>query len=344
MRAAAPTQTPTTHGKRLDLLPFAPIHDHDFDECPDGFAVGEGRGQRAAVPLSHTPLLAGVAGRGAGAQLALGRGLGRLAYWFARRERRVAAINIALCLPELDAHQRQTLLEQHFGSLGCAIFETAMVWWASAARWRRMVQFEGTEHLRAALEQGHGALLLTAHFTTLESGARALTLLGPTSIMYLTPKNPLIAELSRRGRARHTVQAISSEQIRDLLHNLKRNLPVWYAPDQRFTDKNSALVPLFGHPAASNVATSRLARISGAPVLPFFPARRSDNRGYVMRILPPFANFPTADPVADTRRFHELIEAEVRRNPEQYLWAYKRLRRPGYDPYAADAEQRSVQS
>jgi len=275
--------------------------------------------------------------------LAVGSACGRLAYCFARRDRRIAAINIALCLPELDARQRHALVKRHFASLGCAIFETSLVWWASATRWRRMVQFEGVEHLRAALDQGRGALVLTAHFTALESGARALTLLGPTSIMYLTPKNALIAELSRRSRARHTVQAISSEQVRDLLQNLKRNLPVWYAPDQRFTDKNSALVPLFGQPASSNVATSRLARISGAPVLPFFAARRSDNRGYLVRILPPFENFPSEDPVADTRRFHQLIEAEVRRHPEQYLWAYKRLRRPGYDPYARATDRHSAQ-
>jgi Kdo2-lipid IVA lauroyltransferase/acyltransferase len=311
---------------------------------------------RAAKPTTHVPLYRFLTPRfwaiwlGLGlvrtisllplpAVLAVGRSLGRLGYLLARRERRVARINIALCLPELDARQQRQLLKRHFAALGCAVFETALVWWASAARWRGMVQFEGTEHLRAALDQGRGALVLTAHFTTLESGARALTLLGPTSIMYLTPKNELIAELARRGRARHTVQAIASTQIRDLLHNLKDNLPVWYAPDQRFTDKNSALVPLFGHAASSNVATSRLARISGAPVLPFFPFRRRDNRGYLVRILPPLENFPSADPVADTRRFHELIEAEVRRYPEQYLWAYKRLRRPGYDPYAATAHQ-----
>jgi KDO2-lipid IV(A) lauroyltransferase len=277
------------------------------------------------------------------AQLAIGRGLGRLGYLFSGRDRRIAGINIALCLPELSAPQRRRLLKQHFASLGCAVIETGMVWWASPARLRRLIQFEGEEHLRAALDKGRGALLLTAHFTTLETGARALTLLVPTSIMYLTPKNALIAELSRRSRARHTVQAISSEQVRRLLHNLKSNLPVWYAPDQRFTDKNSALVPLFGQPAASNVATSRLARISGAPVLPFFPRRRTDNRGYIVRILPPFEHFPSDDPIADTRRFHELIEVEVRRQPEQYLWAYKRLRRPGYDPYAADAGQRGQQ-
>jgi KDO2-lipid IV(A) lauroyltransferase len=267
-------------------------------------------------------------------QMRIGNVLGRLAYSFSRRDRRIAHINVQLCLPELGEQARRNLVRAHFQALACALFETGLVWWAPDERLRRLIAFEGVEHLRAALARGRGALLLTAHFTTLEMGARALTLLGPTSIMYLTPSNPLIAELSRRGRTRHTVQAISSEQIRDLLQNLKNNIPVWYAPDQRFTDKNSAIVPLFGQPAASNVATSRLAKISGAPVVPYFPERRADNRGYTVRIYEPLANFPTDDPIEDTRRFHELIEAHVRRYPAQYLWAYKRFKGAGVDPYA----------
>jgi KDO2-lipid IV(A) lauroyltransferase len=270
-------------------------------------------------------------------QMAFGRGLGRVAYALSRRDRRIADINIRLCLPGLTTQERDDLVREHFESLGCALLETGLVWWASPQHLKELIEFEGVEHLRDALAQGRGALLLSAHFTTLELGARALTLLGPTSIMYLTPKNPLVAEFSRRNRSRHTVSAISSDRVRDLLQSLKSNLPVWYAPDQRYTGKNSEIVPFFGQPAASNVATSRLAKISGAPVLPYFPKRRADNRGYVVQIHAPLDNFPSDDPVADTRRFHELIEANVRDHPEQYLWTYKRFRRPGPDgdPYRA---------
>lgn len=270
-------------------------------------------------------------------QLAVGRVLGRIGYFFSRRDRRIARINIDLCLPEWSETQRRRLAKAHFESLGCALLETGLVWWASDARLKRLIRFEGAEHLERALANGRGALMLSAHFTTLEMGARALTLLGRTSIMYLTPQNALIAELSRRGRMRHTVQAISADQIRDLLANLKNNLPVWYAPDQRFTDRNSEIVPLFGQPASSNVATSRLAKISGAPVLPYFPERRSDNRGYVVHIFPPFGNYPSGDAIADTRRFHELIEERVRAHPDQYLWAYKRFRTADADPYRTHA-------
>ncbi len=261
--------------------------------------------------------------------LGCGRAVGRLAYLVSRREKHIARVNIALCLPELGPDAREQLVRRHFEALGCAVFETGLVWWESDERLNRWVRLEGTEHLARAHEAGKGAILLSAHFTCLEMGARALTMHTPTSIMYMVPRNPLIAELARRSRGRHAVRAIASDQVRDILRSLGENLTVWYAPDQRYTEKMSAIVPFFGQPAATNIATSRLARISGARVLPYFPERLADGSGYVMRIGAPLEDFPSDDPVADALRFHALIEAHVRRSPEQYLWTYKRLKLPG---------------
>lgn len=265
--------------------------------------------------------------------MAIGRATGRIAHFYSKRDKHIADVNIRLCLPHLSATERSALVRKHFESLGCTLIETAYVWWASDAWLRKIIRIDGVEHLRAALERGRGALLLSAHFTTLELGAKSLALVGPTSLMYLTPQNPLIAELSRRGRARKAVQAIAADQIRDVLQNLKNNVTVWYAPDQRFTDKGSAIVPLFGQPAWSNIGTPRVAKIAKTIVLPYFPERLDDGSGYVMRILPPFDNYPSDDPVTDTARFHALIEEHVRRCPAQYLWTYKRFKSPDADPY-----------
>src|SRR5690606_7157580 len=102
------------------------------------------------------------------AQMAIGRRLGALAHACSRRDRRIANINVALCLPELSELERTALVRSHFQALACAVFETGLVWWADDRRLRRLVTFEGVEHLQGALARGRGALMLTAHFTTLE--------------------------------------------------------------------------------------------------------------------------------------------------------------------------------
>ena len=95
------------------------------------------------------------------------------------------------------------------------------------------------------------------------------------------------------------------------------------------------MVPFFGIPAATNTATSRLARMTGAAVLPYFPERLPGSRGYRMIIQPMLEDFPTKDPVADAQRFNASIEEQVRVVPEQYLWIHRRFKglTPDYPDY-----------
>src|SRR5688572_4955676 len=52
------------------------------------------------------------------AQMAVGRLLGRVACSVSRRDRRIADINVRLCLPGLTAQERADLVKDHFQSLG----------------------------------------------------------------------------------------------------------------------------------------------------------------------------------------------------------------------------------
>jgi KDO2-lipid IV(A) lauroyltransferase len=239
---------------------------------------------------------------------------------------RIARRNLELCMPELTSEERERLLREHFRSVGVGLFEIAMSWWSPDERIRKLTRLEGEEHLQAALARGRGAILLSAHFTTLEIGGRVLCMRMPTNIMYRPTRNPVLERFLSLNRNRKAKRAIPRDDVRSLVSALKSNEPVWYAPDQSYRKKGAEMVPFFGIPAATNTATSRLARMTGAAVLPYFPERLPGSQGYRMVIHPMLEDFPTRDPAADARRFNEFIEAQIRRTPDQYLWIHRRFK------------------
>jgi KDO2-lipid IV(A) lauroyltransferase len=141
----------------------------------------------------------------------------------------------------------------------------------------------------------------------------------------------------KHARERHYEKAIERSDIRGMLRSLKDNHPVWYAPDQNYGREHSTFVPFFGIAASTITATSRLARMSGAAVVPFFQERLAGGAGYHLRLQPALENFPSDNIEEDTRRVNAVIETEIRRVPEQYLWTHRRFktRPPGEaDVYA----------
>jgi KDO2-lipid IV(A) lauroyltransferase len=58
----------------------------------------------------------------------------------------------------------------------------------------------------------------------------------------------------------------------------------------------------FGVPAMHTTATSTLARLGNAAVVPFFPRRLPDGT-YELILLPALQDFPSDDATADTRRY-----------------------------------------
>jgi KDO2-lipid IV(A) lauroyltransferase len=255
-----------------------------------------------------------------------GRLIGRLMRRLPIRWVPIARRNIELCLPELSSEQREQLLRKHFEALGMCLCESAMAWWSADERLRRLAHIEGLEHLQAALAKGKGAVLLTAHFTTLEIGARVLNESFPINALYRPPKNKLMAEIMHRRRGSKTKRLIQRDDVRAMVRALKDNEVVWYAPDQSYRKKGAAMVNFFGIPAATNTFTSRLAQMTGASVLLFSHERLPDNAGWRVVVHPPLQGFPSGDPIADTERFHHFIEAEVRRIPAQYWWIHRRFK------------------
>jgi KDO2-lipid IV(A) lauroyltransferase len=247
---------------------------------------------------------------------------------------RIAERNIALCMPKLTAAERATLLEQHCRSLGMALCETATTWWSSDKHVNGMAEIQGLEHLDAAFALGRGAILIGGHFTTIEIATRILGTVVPMNVVYRPTKNALLSHIMHTSFCRHG-KPIRHDDIRSMIRALRHNEAVWYAPDQSYRNKGAAMVDFFGIPAATTTATSRLAKISGAAVLTYFPERLPGNAGYRVIIGPAFENFPSDDVVHDVERFNALLQAHILKVPEQYLWMHRRFKglSPDYPNY-----------
>lgn len=247
-------------------------------------------------------------------------------YLSSRRRRHIAEINLKLCFPELDENKRAHLLKIHFTSLGMGLVETAMSWWTSDARMHKLARIEGLEHLEQALRHGKGVILLSAHFTNLEIGTHLLAIHTRFHAMYRAHKNLLFDTVMKRAREARCEKAIPSNDVRGMLNSLKQNIPVWYASDQNYGLKHSVFVPFFGILAATNPAPLRLARLSGAPIIPFMIQRRDGRHDYLLTLLPALEDIPGDNVYQDLLHISQLIEAQVRKAPEQYLWVHRRFK------------------
>src|SRR6202790_2113982 len=278
------------------------------------------------------------------AQRHVGAALGKLIRRLPLAYVRIARRNIELCMPALSARDQAELVDRHCQSLGMGLCETANTWWSSDRRVHELAEIQGLENLQAALAKGRGAIMIGGHFTTIEIATRILGTVVPLNVVYRPMKNAVLSHTMFTSFSRHG-KPIAHDDISTMIRALKKNEAVWYAPDQSYRNKGAAMVNFFGIPAATTTATSRLASISGAVVLTYFPERLPGNAGYRVVIGPALEDFPGADAASDAERFNRLLEAHIRRVPEQYLWVHRRFKGLGADYpdyYGRDSRNRGA--
>lgn len=265
--------------------------------------------------------------------LAAGALVGRLSYYLVPYRRRIVEANLTLCLPELTQPERTALVRKNLRYTGRGLVEVGIAWWSKPALIQRLGHFEGLEHLRQALAEGRGVILLGAHFTALELTGRIMLTQIPFQVIYRESRNPVIERFMRECRGRFYEQTLPRRDLRALVRALRERRVIWYPPDQDYGRRHSVFAPFFGIPAATITITSRLARLTGAAVIPVYGMARVAGDGYTIRLHPPLQDFPSGDDQLDATRLNALLEAEVRRHPEQYYWVHRRFKtRPDGTP------------
>jgi KDO2-lipid IV(A) lauroyltransferase len=216
--------------------------------------------------------------------------------------------------------------------LGRNAVELSIMVWGSSEQLLHLTRVEGIEHLKAA--EGRPIIALAPHFIGLNMGGIRVAYEYPgTASIYSKQKNPVLDRIFLKARTRFGEPHLVSRQegLRSVIRVVKSGKPFYFLPDMDFGSRDAIFSPFFGVPTATITTLPRLAKLTGAAVIPVITRQEGD--GYVVRFYPAWKDYPTGDVEADVRRMNAFIEERVREMPEQYFWAHKRFKtRPPGEP------------
>ncbi len=258
--------------------------------------------------------------------VAIGNGLGTLLYPLAGERRRVGMINLRLCFPDMTEEARRKLVREHFRVFCRGLVERGILWWSSGERISSLVRAVGVEHLVAAKEKP--TIFLVPHFVGMDLAGQWMAQQIDAVSMYSLQKNRYLSDLLVEKRGRFGKQRLYSRQqgLLPIIRGMREGMPLFYLPDQDQGIKDGAFIPFFGVLAATNTSVSRLARMTGAQIVPVIAEVLPGSEGYVLTFYPPWDDFPSGDDIADARRMNAFIEQRVLEMPEQYFWLHKRFK------------------
>lgn len=263
-----------------------------------------------------------------GVQAALGQGVGALMHALAGSRRRIALRNVALCFPHLDAAGRRRLVREHFGWLGRSLIERGLLWYAPVERLKQLIHVEGDVTLAERSERP--VMWLVPHFLALDVAGVATQLFQTRKVgsIYQAQSNPVWDAEIRKGRLRFNQGEVfpRSESSLPLVRAIRRGWAFFNLPDMDFGLREAAFVPFFDVPAATLLAPSKMARALNMVVQPVVAEMLPGGRGYKVKFLPAWDDWPTDNPEADAARMNRWIEEQIRHCPAQYLWVHKRFK------------------
>ena len=208
---------------------------------------------------------------------------------------------------------------RHFGRY---IVELLSVQGWSLDSMRERIEIEGDEHFDEAIAYGRGIIFTGAHMGSIEVASTLVLLKGfkITSVAERLPKmlmDWLIACRAEMGV--ELLPAVGSGMA--LVRRLRRGEMVALVVDLGISNGDGLNVRFFGHETMFPMGPARLARLSGAPIVFGWAARKPGGR-YVAHVSAPILSNRDLDPEEDarqiTRRIVSEFEQAVRRYPEQW--------------------------
>jgi len=255
-----------------------------------------------------------------------GEALGSLLHKIPGKRRHIVQTNLRLCFPEKSEAERLQLSEKIFRQVIRSYFERGLQWYGSAERLASLTEIESAIELQDTYDQP--TIFLGFHFAAIEAVCMYYSILHPVASVYTPMSDQTTDQLALKQRSRFGTEMVSRHaSARSTLRILRSGKPIMLAADMDFGLRDSVFAPFYGVQACTLTAVSRLAKLSGARVVPFVAEVREGYQGYRLRIFEPLANFPSDDLVSDAQQMNRFLEMQINRMPDQYYWVHRRFKR-----------------
>ncbi len=274
------------------------------------------------------------------ALLAVGRTVGALAGRIDGRHADIARDNLRAAYGNaLSVSERERILRACWRHFGQITFDALAFPKLGQSAIGSILKIEGLNNARAALAQGKGALVFSAHYGHWEAGAYAMGLLGvPFAVIARPLDNPALDRRLTELRSGTGNAVIPKRRaVRETMRALGRGAGVAILIDQD-AGADGVFVPYFGRLASTTPTLALLALRTEAPIVPVHAQVQPDGT-IVVHIDPVIESRPTGDREADVLRLTAdctaVVERWARSTPEQWLWMHRRWKtRPPEGPAA----------
>jgi KDO2-lipid IV(A) lauroyltransferase len=258
--------------------------------------------------------------------------LARLAYYIDRKHTNIIHRNLDFFFGDkYELQKRKKIAKAVYYRFLIYMFDILRNRGRSADDLKAVVSVENEAILLNAIESGEKIILLTGHYGYWELIAQYICAVYRPFVaigqkLQNSPK--LTAEL-KRYRERSGLEVIEKKgAMRSIAKALKENKIVGFLPDQ--STQNGVKVELFGKELTWLDSASRLARGFGAIVIPCY-ITTNDFKKYALFFLEPIRGDLNAEKERDIARMVALealsLQAAIERNPEEYFWFHKRMKR-----------------
>ena len=237
--------------------------------------------------------------------------------------------NLRRAFPAQPSHWHQRIARQSFANLGIVLAEVFAMARYPIERLRHLVRFEHTELIAQAARQQRGVVLLSAHFGNWELTALTLPLITDQPVTVITKriKNPAVDHFIDQARQRTGNQLVRAHRVGTIIPKIIReNRALALLADQSARPEHDFYVPFFNIPTLTFRTPAVLALRFGMPVIIGFSERQPDGTYRVALEQLPTDDLPATEEGAKMlmQRYHQRLEAAIRRHPEQWLWQHRR--------------------